>query len=160
MKLPIGMLIYWAHRHQEDHAVISGMWYYQEIYVPSTIEQKKNSVSDLKRKRCTLINIHGKFDQIADVISRGNSFIEAGSDEIEQFNQLIKDIENAPSNKAYLFDDINDIKGTALMVDTIIEVDESMEEIQEYLRKGKPVDVNISEDWSFAGDLLNALNVL
>lgn len=158
MQLPIGILIYWVKRFEENHAVISGMWYYKEMYVPSTIEEKKKSISDLKEKRCTGLNIHGKFDQIKDVLSRGDRFIEAGNRELSQFFSLLADIEDLPEEKAYLFDDVYNVKGTALMVDTVVEVDETMENIQESLRKGKMMIVNISENWSFTGDLLKAFN--
>lgn len=160
MQLPIGILIYWVKRFEENHAVISGMWYYEEMYVPSTIEEKKKSVSDLKEKRCTMINIQGKFDQIKDILSQGDRFITAGNSELSQFNGLLADIENLPEEKAYLFDDVYNIKGTALMVDTVVEVDNTMENIQKYLRKGKVVDVYISENWSFTGDLFKAFNGL
>jgi len=82
MQLPIGILIYWVYRYQENHAVISGMWYYKEVYVPSTVEEKKKSILDLKEKRCTVINIHGKFDQITDILSQGDQFIVASDHEI------------------------------------------------------------------------------
>ena len=45
------MLIYWVHRFEEDNSVISGMWYYKELYVPSTIDEKKQSILDLKSTR-------------------------------------------------------------------------------------------------------------
>lgn len=154
MQFPIGILIYWVNIFDDNHSVISGMWYYKELYVPSTIVEKKKSIMDLKEKRCTVMNIYGKFDQIADILSLSDRFTNSGNHEISQFTKLIKDIQNTPKNKAYLFDDVYNVKGTALTVDTIVEVEETMEDIREYLRKGKVVDVNILENWSFAGDVL------
>ena len=194
MQLPIGILIYWVKKFEENHAVITGMWYYKELYVvPSTVEEKKKSGSDLKEKRCTAINIHGSWDQIIDIliqgdlfmdaidniISQGDLFMDADENELSQvdlfpdagenemsyfqklikenemphFQKLIKDIENTPEDKSYLFDEINNLKGTALTVDTVIEVDETMENILEYLRKGQKAVVTISQNWSLAGDV-------
>ena len=67
-------------KFEEDHALISGLWYYKELYVPSTIKEKKKSVSDLKEKRCTAISIHGKFDQIKDILLQGDLFLDAGNE--------------------------------------------------------------------------------
>lgn len=157
MELPIGMLIYWAHRFEEDHAVISGMWYYKEMYVPSSIEEKKNSVSDLKEKRCTVLNVNGQFDQIMDILIQCDRFQQAGPYEISQFNILQNEISNLPKNKAYLFHDINNLKGTSLMLDTVVEVDETLEDIMAKIKKGKVVGVTISKNWSFADDLLKKI---
>ena len=158
MKLPIGILIYWTKRFDENHAVISALWYYKEMYVPSTVGEKKKSLQDLKEKRCTVLNIEGKYDQIKDILSCGDRFIEAGNRELSEYFSLLADIEELPKDKSYLFDDVYNIKGTALMVDSIIEIDETMEDIQYSLKNGKAVHVTISENWSFTGDLIKAFN--
>jgi len=157
MKLPIGMLAYWTNRFEEDLAIISGMWYYKEIFVPSTIDEKKNSIKDLKEKHCTVLQIHGTFDQILDILMQSDKFIEAGESEIAQFIQLKDEISNSPTNNAYIFDDIYHIKGTSLMLDTFVEVDETMDDVLLQIKKGQTVHVSISENWSFAGDLLKMI---
>lgn len=156
MQLPIGILIYWTARLDENHAIISAMWYYKEMYVPSTVEEKKKSISDLKAKRCTVLNIHGKYSQITDILSQGDRFIAVGNRELSQFYSLLAAIEELPEDKTYLFDDVHNVKGTALMVDSMIDIDESMEDIQYAIKNGKAVYVTITEDWSFAGDLKKA----
>lgn len=153
MELPVGMLIYWAHRFEEDHAIISGMWYYQEMYVPSTVEEKKQSIVDLKAKRYTVLNIHGTFDQISDLLVQCDRFQKGGDFEIEQFVKLKTELINSPENKASIFDEIQNIKGTSLMIDTVVEVEETIEDIQAQLNTGNALTVNISENWSFVGDL-------
>ncbi len=55
MELPLGMLVYSAHRQSDESALIMGLWYYKEMYVPTTIIEKKHSVDDLKSRRCLLI---------------------------------------------------------------------------------------------------------
>lgn len=170
MQLPIGILIYWVKKFDENQASLTGMWYYKELYVPSTVEEKKKCVSDLKDKRCTAISILGTWDQIQDILIQGDLFMDlyidaeneismedlftdAVKNKFAPFYKLINDIEDTPKDKAYLFDDVNNVKGTALTVDTEIEVDETMEYILEYLRKGKSVAVNISKSWTLAGDI-------
>ena len=157
MKLPVGMLIYWAHRFQEDHAVISGMWYYQEMYVPSTIEEKKQSILDLKTKKCTALNINGTFEQILDLLMQTDRFHKGGDFEIKQFASLKNELLNAPENKACLFDEINNLKGTSLLLDTAFDIDETMEDIMAKLKSEKVVNVYISRNWSYANDLNNML---
>lgn len=39
------------------------------------------------------------------------------------------------------------------MIDTIIEVDETIEDIKTQLKTGKSLTAYISENWSYAGDL-------
>lgn len=160
MQFPIGILIYWVNIFDDNQSVISGMWYYKDMYVPSTIEEKKKSILDLKEKRCTVINIYGKFDQISDILSLSDRFTNSGNHEISPFTKLIKDIQDTPKNKAYLFDDVYNVKGTALMVDTIVEVDETMEDIRADLRKGQVVRVNILDNWSLPDDLMKAFKGL
>jgi hypothetical protein len=157
MKLPLGMLTYWVHRFEENHAIISGMWYFKEMHVPSSRDEKINSISDLKSKRCTVLNITGTFSQIKDILSRADRFINAGTNEILQFNKLVEDLINTAGGNAYLFDNIHEITGTSLSIDMSVEVDESMEEIMNEIKKGKPVSVTISADWSLSNVLLNSL---
>ena len=156
MQLPIGIIAYWANRLEEDHAVISGMWYFQEMYVPSTKEEKLQSIADLKAKRCTVINIHGSFNQIVDLLSQGDRYINAQTHELKEFDSLIKKIE-VPSNKAFLFDDVYHPKGTALTIDTAIEVEETMDEVHANISFLKPVDIYISKDWSLSREIIASL---
>jgi len=156
MRLSIGIIIYWASRYEEDHAVISGMWYFQEMFVPSTKEEKIKSLEDLNDKRCTVLNIHGKFNQIVDILSLGDRFIAAGENEMIVFDKLINEIKEI-SIKAHFFDDVYHPKGTALTIDTFIEVDETMDEIREKISKWTPVDVTISESWSLSKVIIESL---
>jgi hypothetical protein len=158
LKLPIGMLIYWAHRFEEDHAIISGMWYYKDTFVPSNVEEKRQSTKDLKVKRCTALNIEGTFDQILDLLMQSDRFITGGKSEINQFVKLKEELINSPENKSYIFDDIYNLQGTSLMIDTVVEVDETMEDIQSQLKTGKAIYVNISKTWSFTNEIIGALN--
>jgi hypothetical protein len=82
MQLPIGLLIFGANKFEENHSVISGMWYNKEMYVLASVEEKKKSISDLKEKRCTVINVHGTFEQVKDILSQGDLFIEGGDHEV------------------------------------------------------------------------------
>ena len=157
MELPIGLLIYWTTKLDENHSMLSGMWYYKEMYVPTSLDEKKNSILDLKKKRCTVLNIHGTYGQILDILSQGDRFKGASNFQISQLNDLIEKLNNSPVNKAYLFDDIYNINGTSLMVDTIIEVEESMDNINNFLQNGKVVDVNISENWSYEDEFIKAM---
>ena len=159
MELPVGMLIYWASRFEDDQAVISGMWYYKEMYVPSTVEEKKQSVSDLKARRCTALNIHGTFDQILDLLMQSDRYQKMEETEIQQFNKLKEELLNPPDNKASIFDEVYSLKGTALMIDTIVDVDDKIEDIKAQLNAGKIITVYISENWSFAGDLSRSFGI-
>ena len=151
--VPVGMLIYWVHRFDEDNAVISGMWYYKEIHVPSTVDKKMQSILDLKANRCAVLNLHGTFGQILDPLLQSDCFHNAGKIEVHQFINLKDKLHNSTENKAHVFDEIQNLKGTSLMIDTVVDVDETMEDIKTQLKTGKALIVNISENWSFAVDL-------
>lgn len=157
MKLPIGMLIYWVHRFEEDHAIISGMWYYKEMHVPSSKEEKINSISDLKSKRCTVLNVTGTFSQIKDILSQADKFRNAGTYEISQFSKLVDEVINSPGDKAYIFDDIYNIKGTSLTIDIIVDIDETMEEVMAEIKLVKPVNVTVLGTWSLSSGIINSL---
>ena len=159
MELPVGMLIYWASRFEDDQAVISGMWYYKEMYVPSTVEEKKQSVSDLKAKRCTVLNIHGTFDQILDLLMQSDRYQKMEETEIQQFNKLKEELLNPPDNKAPIFDEVYSLKGTSLTLDTVVDVDETIEDIKAQHKTGKALAVYISENWSLAGELARSFGI-
>ena len=152
MKLPIGMLVYWANRFDDSHSVIVGLWYYKEIYVPNSIEEKKQSVLDLKEKRCTLITVHGKYDQILDLLMQSAHLERDGVLYVSKYKKFEKQLSDT-GNKAYLFDDVYNVKGTSLTLDILVDVDNSFEDIMSTIKKGKGVDVFISENWSFYDDL-------
>lgn len=154
MKLPIGMLIYWAHRFSDEHATISGMWYYKEIYVPSTLEEKKQSINDLKNKRCTVLNISGTFYQILDILMQADNIQNDGILNIDQFTKLKAELINSTDNPI-VFDDIYNVKGMALSIDTNIEVDTNIDELRSNVKAGKPIHVFISEDWSINNEFDN-----
>jgi len=155
MKLPVGMLIYWVCLLEEDTAMLMGLWYYKEMYVPSSIEEKKHSALDLKDKRCTALMVTGKFDQIMDLIGQGDLFQRGNEFHISQYTILVEKIKKTALNKPYLFDDIYHLQGTSLMIDTAFEIDETIEDIKQGLKIGNGVFINISEYWSFANDLMS-----
>lgn len=155
MKLPVGMLIFWAHRFSEDHAVISGMWYHGEMYVPSTTQEKIQSINDLKSKRSIVLNISGTFNQILDVLMQADRFLENGLPNATAFSKVLDEL-NCSAERPVLFDDIYKVKGTSLALDTVIDVDTDMEQIRTALKSWKPVLVYISEGWSFANEIRNS----
>lgn len=160
MEFPVGMLIYWVRLLEKDSAMLMGLWYYKEMYVHSSVEEKKHSSLDLKEKRCTALILTGKFDQIMDLLAQSDRFHHGGPYEIDQYNKLRKAFSETPMDKAYIFDDIYHLKGTSLMLDTVVEVEETIEDIMAEVNKGKAVSVTISRDWSFAGDLEKAIKNL
>lgn len=160
MKLPIGMLIYWAHRFSDEHAVISGIWYYKEFYVPTTKEEKIQSLTDLKKGRCAILNISGTFEQIMDILMRCERFHDIDDmylliNQLEELREGILD----SKDEAVIFDDIKNIQGTSLAVDCSVDIIEDMEYIMSKINSKKPiVKVNISKDWSFAYDLVESMS--
>lgn len=152
MLLPIGMLIYWLAKSDDTKGMMAGLWYYKENWVPSTIDQKIQSLKDLKQQRCLPLTIFGSLAQLSDILSQSDHFdINSSNEEIvERFNALIDSINTTPLNTSVKFDDVYNLKGTALMVDTIIEIDGPMEDIIRQINSKKGVMVQISEPWSLA----------
>lgn len=153
MKLPVGMLVIWAKRFNENFAVINGAWYYKEHYVPASLEEKLKVTEDLKQKRCTVISIAGTYDQILDLLMQTDRFNRDGDFDDEGFkmlqNELLKD-----SDKAYIFEDVFNLAGNSLMLDTVVEIDETMDEVLSAIKSNKAVMVKISEGWSFANEFM------
>ena len=151
----MGMLIYWAHRISGEESFIVGMWYYSEIHVPSTIDEKMQSSNDLKKRRCLLVSIAGSFSQICDLLSQTDRFQNGTEADIEQFVTLTEQINS--SSKAILFDDIQNLKGTSLALDTVITVEETLTEVQEQTHSAKQmITLRIAKDWSWARDITNS----
>lgn len=152
MELPLGMLVYSAHRESDEHARIMGMWYYKEMYVPSTIIQKKLSIEDFKSKRCLFIDVVGSFSQICDLLMQTDKYHRGSDSDINHFAMLRDQLLNSP--KPILFDDVNNIQGKALSLDTICAVDETQEDILEQInRPKKMVFVTISSEWTWLNNI-------
>lgn len=151
------MLIYWAHRFSEEHTTVSGMWYYKEIYVPFTTEEKKQSIFDLKNKRCTVINISGTFDQILAILMQADTMQTNSLLDVDQFNKLRDKMVNS-TDKPIIFDDIYNVKGTSLSIDTSIDVDTNIEELRSNVKAGKSIHIFITEDWSLNNKIRDFFN--
>lgn len=158
MQLPVGALVFWANKFDEDHYAISCIWYYKEMFAPTKIEAKLQAVNDLKSKRCTVLIIHGSFSQICDILAMGDHFMKEGVPEVSLFVKLVKELEVLPVNKPYMFDDVYNVKGTSLAVETMFEIEETRDYIRDCINKSKVVDVNISKNWSMVNDLLKSAN--
>src|SRR4051794_34702199 len=113
MYLPIGLLIYKAQRFSDDEAMVMGIWYFREIFVPYTKEDKKKSGEDLKRKRCTVLSLTGTFDQICEIIMQSDKFIGGGESEIKDYGKVVEKLIEAP-DEPVMFDEIFAIRGTSL----------------------------------------------
>ena len=158
MELPLGMLVYSAHRQSDESALIMGMWYYKEMYVPTTIIEKKHSVDDLKSRRCLFIVVTGTFSQICDLLMQTDKFKKGGDYELKLFSGLTDQL-IAPSLKPIVFDDVYNIHGKALALDTICPVEESQEDILEQINSPKKmIYVTISKEWSWLSDINKALS--
>jgi len=159
MLLPIGMLIYWIAKTEDAKGMLIGLWYYKENWVPTNAVQKRYSIEDFKQQRCVLLSIFGTFAQLSDILSQSDHFDRNSDlDAIkERFNALVDSIECKPLNTPVKFDDVHNIKGTALMVDTIIKVEESYENVMNQIQSKKGVIVQISESWSLAQHLKDCL---
>ncbi len=156
MELHLGMLIYSAHRQSDESARIIGMWYYKEMYAPSTIIQKKLSIDDFKSKRCLFIDVVGSFSQICDLLMQTDKFQRGGDSEIKMFSELRNQL-MVPSVKPIVFDDVNNIQGKALSLDTVCSVEETQQDIMESINSPKKmVFVTISKEWSWLGDINRA----
>ena len=135
MELPIGMLIFKAQRFSDSEASITGIWYFKEMYVPQTKEEKILSIEDLKRKRCTVLTLKGTFDQVCEIIMRSDAYQDGNEREIDAYaeilNHLIDSIESP-----VVFDEIFAIKGTSLSLDITVSVEDTMPEIMEKLMHG------------------------
>ncbi|HMX00898.1 MAG TPA: hypothetical protein PKL56_16130 [Cyclobacteriaceae bacterium] len=158
MEFPLGMLIYRASCESEESARITGMWYYKEMYAPTTIDEKKLSIVDFKNKRCLFIDVVGTFSQICDLLMQTDRFQKASEHDMAQFKKLTEQLASS-ANKPIVFDDVNNIQGSALALDTVCFVEETQEDVMEQIKSPKKmVFVTISKDWSLSGDIYRALS--
>lgn len=148
MQLPVGMLIYKAQRFSQTEAMVMGLWYYKEIFVPSTIEDKKKSGEDLKRKRCTVLLLRGTFEQICEIIMQSDRYIGGSGSQIHSYAAMIEKLEET-LYEPVMFDEITTIRGTSLSVDIEVEVEDGIESVRTQINAWKPVAIDISPGWSF-----------
>lgn len=155
MNLSFGIAVFSGVRNSEEDSSLIGLWYYKENYVPITREQKLDIQNDIKSNRCKLFQINGTFTQISELLNYGDDFINCGPIELSKLKKLTQLLYNSTGNLE-VFDDILNLKGTSISIDTYCEIEETMDEVMEQL-KGKMVVVNIQKDWSFNEELLKQI---
>lgn len=152
------MLIYSASCESKEKARITGMWYYSEIFVPRTSAEKKSSILDFKKKRCLFLDVQGSFRQIGDLLMQSDKFQKGSELEIRQLAKLMDQLE-VSGHKPILFDDVNNVCGTALSLDTVCAVEETEEDVITQINSPKKmVFVTISKQWSWVGDIYRAIS--
>lgn len=154
MNLPVGMLIYKAQRFSENEAMIMGIWYYKEIFVPNRIEDKKKSGEDLKNKRCTVLTLNGTFDQICEIIMQSDRYGGGSDRQIESYNTVVQKLTEA-TGEPVMFDEIFAIRGTSLSIDVSLDVEDNKDTLGAKINTWKPVDVKISPNWSFFNEFFD-----
>ena len=77
--------------------------------------------------------------------------------DVDQFNKLRNKMVNS-TDKPIIFDDIYNVKGTSLSIDTSIDVDTNIEELRSNVKAGKSIHIFITEDWSLNNKIRDFFN--
>ena len=158
-QVPIGMLVTSIKNHGNDLFEIFGFWYYKELGLPATKQEKKGFFGDLMTERCCQVSIKGSSRQVEEIISFAYvNFPESAGEEKETQNKIISMfnfLRNTP-NGFYPFDDLMDPKGTALPLDITVRVDEDFNSLKKkILSKPDVVELRIEREWSLLKDMFN-----
>ena len=98
----------------------------------------------------------GSFSQVCDLLMQTDKFHRGSDRDVSRFVKLRDELVSSPT-KPILFDDVNNIQGRALSLDTICSVDESQQDILEQINSSKKmVFVTISKEWSWLSDINKA----
>ena len=147
MEFAISISAFWVAKNVTERYSMLGIWYYKDYFLPNTKEEKLAIVNDIRNNKCVILYVKGSLTQISDLLSQSDRYRDAGAAEIREFTELIDKLEKLSPTKQIFFDDINNLKGTTLSIDTLCDIDDTMDDIQKQL-KAKQVSIEISKDWS------------
>jgi len=154
MKVPLGMLITSATFINESQSEIFGFWYYAEMYVPSSIDEKKRLFHDLMTGRSVQLMVRGSFQQVSELLLQTDTFDGTNDKQIKHYTSLLKALRENPG-RSVSFDDIMSPRGSGLSLDTVCEFDETIESIKSKIAAKKDeIILAISPGWSFNETIL------
>lgn len=157
MRVPLGMLVTSAKYIEDDTAEMFGFWYYKEMHVPSTVEEKKKLFWDLLNGRCVPLRVKGTFQQILDLIMQSDKYSKAEEEEVRQFKILADGMETN-AGKRIAFENLVRFEGTSLSLDADCEVNVTIESIRERIyHDRRTVELKISVNWKWGDEFLDAL---
>jgi two-component SAPR family response regulator len=149
MQIPIGMIITSVMHINESKAQLFGFWYYKDLYVPQSQEEKQKVFSDLLFEKCKQLKIIGSLAQISDILMQADRFQSLDEDANKLFTILIDKLEDSP-NTSIAFDDVMNPKGTGLAIDTVCEFDETIDSIRNKIFANTDfIELQLSENWTF-----------
>ena len=64
----IGMLAAYACFSKDEHSELFGFWYFKEMGLPSTKDEKQSFFHDLMTERCCQLSLKGSLEQIWEII--------------------------------------------------------------------------------------------
>jgi len=148
MEFAISISAFWVAKNVTEEYSILGLWHYKDYYLPYSREEKLELANDIKNNKCVILYVTGSLTQISDLLMQSDKYRNAGITELNGFNELIDKLKKLTPTKQIFFDDINNLKGTTFSIDTLCDIVNTMDDIQNQL-KTKKVMIEISKDWSW-----------
>ena len=148
-ELTIGMLITYAN-FSNDKSEIFGFWYFKEMGLPATRDDKRAFFHDLMTDRCCQLSLKGNQSQIRQLIEvMGEAAHKLPSD------YLLQEGISQYGSIRVTFDDLGEPQGTSLAVNLPVRVTDPFETvIQKVKNRGDVVELNLESDWNLATELL------
>jgi hypothetical protein len=147
--MPIGMLAAYVRFSKYEQSELFGFWYFQEMGLPSTRDEKLAFFHDLMTERCCQLRLKGSLEQIWEIIE---VFGQAGG-KVPQYPELLDAVKQHGAIRV-TFDDLAEAKGTSLELNTLVKVTEPMESVVAKVKNRRDVvELEIEPGWS----LLNVM---
>jgi len=147
--VPIGMLAAYARFSRHEQSELFGFWYFQEMGLPSTREDKRAFFHDLMAGRCCQLNLKGSMDQILEIIEASGQ----GGGKMPPYSSLV-DALKQHSTISVTFDDLMEAKGTSLELNLFVRLTEPMESVVAKVNNRRDVvDLEIEPGWSILNNL-------
>lgn len=153
MTIPLGAIIISACYLDEENTSLQAVWYYRDLYVATTQEEKKMIGSDIVSGRAVLLSLSGSAFQILNIIWQSDGFMYGGNLNEEKARLLASGLE-ANAGKTISFDNVISPQGTGLAIDLICDITDSMETLQDKINNHRDtVKLTLSTEWSPISDL-------
>lgn len=148
--VPIGMLAAYACFSKDEKSELFGFWYFQEMGLPSTRDEKRAFFHDLMTERCCQLSLKGSLEQIWEIIEVSG---QTGG-KVPHYPELLEAVKQHGAIRV-TFDDLAEAKGTSLELNTLVRVTEPMESVVAKVKNRRDVvELKIEPGWSLLHEML------
>jgi hypothetical protein len=147
-ELVIGMIAAYACFSENGQSELFGFWYYKEMGLPASREEKRAFFHDLMIGRCCQLSLKGSIDQIRHILELS----EEGVREMPSYSELHEGLTLHGAIRV-TFDDLAAPEGTSLELNIPVRVTDTTETVIQKVKSCRDVvELELEPGWSIVDE--------